>query len=1095
MSCRSAASDRMTQSVEAVCSHAERGDKNIDIQKQELTKASTMSSLFFDNRRLLALTISLILVAGLSSYYLLPRMEDPVLTQRAAIINTLYPGASAERVEALVTEKLEEELQEIEEIKEMRSSSRSGISTVTIELKDHIYAVDEVWSRVRDKIDDARPLLPVAISDPDFELLEVTAYASIVALVWDLPADSNHAMPNYAILRRQAEALEDQLRTINGTRDVDTYGDPREEIVVEIQQDELAALGLTVAEVAAQLQASDAKVSAGLLRSEQGNFVMEVDAELQTLERIRRLPISVERGNGAQFIALGDIARVEKDIVRPQQSLALVEGRSAIVLGSLVKSEKRIDHWTADCQTTLADFAAQLPSGVRLKTIFEQNQYVETRLVTLLGNLGLGALAVIGVVWFMMGWRSAIVVGAALPLASLMVLAGMRFLGLPMHQMSITGLIIALGLLIDNAIVMVDEVRERLATGLAPTEAVGKSVQHLAVPLLGSTVTTALSFAPIALMPGPAGEFVGSIAISVILAVVSSLLLAMTITPALMGLLDQRSLDNRSQRSTRHWWSDGFSNARLTERYRATLDVVFHRPLLGIAIGVALPLAGFAAATTLTEQFFPPADRNQFQIQLTLPSQTSIGYTTEVAQAARTRLLAHPDVTDVEWFVGESAPPFYYNMLANRAGTPQYAQAMVQVKTADGVRDLIRELQTELNGAFPAGQFLVQQLEQGPPFEAPIELRLYGPDLSVLRNLGQEIRGLLAQTPQVVHTSASLAEVQPKLAIQIDEQQARLAGLDHTTIAKQLEAALEGAIGGSVLEATEELPVRVRLSTPRRGQLSEIAALNLLPATASTGRRGAQVSPSSASLASVSLASVADVTLQPEVSVIPHFNTQRINEVQAYLTAGVLPSEVLADFQTRLTASDFEMPDGYSYQWGGEASKRDDAIGNLMSSVGVLGVLMVATLVLSFGSFRMAGLIGAVAVLSVGLSLGALAMFGFPFGFMGIVGTMGLIGVAINDSIVVLAALREDPRAREGDPAGVRDVVVRSTRHVLATTLTTIAGFLPLLLTGGGFWPPLATSIAGGVSGATILALYFIPAGYVLVMCRSYRERHSLAVG
>lgn len=1045
-----------------------------------------MSSLFYDNRRLLALTISLILVAGLSSYYLLPRMEDPVLTQRAAIINTVFPGASAERVEALVTEKLEEELQEIEEIKEMRSSSRSGISTITIELKDAVYEVADVWSRVRDKIDDAQPLLPTATSDPDFELLEVTAYASIVALIWDLPTDALNG-PNYAILRRQAETLEDRLRAINGTRDVDTYGDPREEIVVEIEQDELAALGMTVSEVAQQLQASDAKVSAGLLRSEQGNFIMEVDAELQTLERIRRLPIAVGRTNSAQFVALGDIASVEKDIVRPQRGLALVDGQPAIALGSLVKSEKRVDHWTDDFKTTLADFEQELPSGVRLKTIFEQNQYVETRLTTLLGNLLLGASAVVLVVWFMMGWRSAVVVGTALPLASLMVLAGMRALGLPMHQMSITGLIIALGLLIDNAIVMVDEVRERIADGKSPREAVGKSVRHLAVPLLGSTITTALSFAPIALMPGPAGEFVGSIAISVILAVTSSLMLAMTVTPALMALLDQREHDHAGGKNPKmHWWTDGFSHAALTERYRSTLSVVFHRPLLGIAIGVTLPIAGFVAATTLTEQFFPPADRDQFQIQLTLPSQASIGYTTEVAQAAREKLMAHADVTDVEWFIGESAPPFYYNMLANRSGTPQYAQALVQVKSADQVRDLIHEMQAELTNAFPAAQFLVRQLEQGPPFDAPVELRLYGPDLSVLRTLGNDLRGVLAETPDVVHSSASLAEALPKLAIQVDEEQARLAGLDHTSVAQQMDAALEGATGGSVLEATEELPVRVRISNQRRGDLSEIAALDLLSTTtaasASSGS-GRQLVP---------LASFSAVELQPEVSVIPHFKTVRMNEVKAYITAGVLPAEVLANFQTRLAASDFEMPAGYSYEIGGEASKRDDAIGNLLSSVGVLMVLMVATLVLSFSSFRMAGLIGAVAVLSVGLSLGALALFGYPFGFMGIVGTMGLIGVAINDSIVVLAALREDPLAREGDPAAVRDVVVRSTRHVLSTTLTTIAGFLPLLLGGGGFWPPLATSIAGGVSGATILALYFVPAGFVLLMCRGCQERRAL---
>ena len=1029
-----------------------------------------LSSLFFDNRRLLTLSISLILVAGLSSFYILPRMEDPVLTQRAAIINTLYPGASAERVEALVTEKIEEELQEIEEIKELRSSSRMGISTVTIELKDNVYEVDEIWSRIRDKLDDAQPLLPAAATDPDFDKLEVTAYASIVALVWDLPEP-----PNYAILRRQAESLEDLLRAIPGTRDVDTYGDPREEILVEIQQDKLASLGLTVQEVTRQLAASDAKVSAGLLRSEHGTLVMEVDTELETLDRVRSLPIALAGADAeaGRFVALGDIAEVSKDIVRPQTTLSLVDGKPAIVLGALVKEQKRVDHWSADLRHTIREFQAELSGGIRLKTVFEQNQYVETRLITLLGNLLIGATAVVTVVWLMMGWRSAIVVGTALPLASLMVLAGMRMLGMPMHQMSITGLIIALGLLIDNAIVMVDEVRERVAEGMKPRDAVGRSVRHLAVPLLGSTITTALSFAPIALMPGPAGEFVGSIAVSVILAVGSSLLLAMTVTPALMAIL----VGEKSNQQQQRWWNQGISSARLTEWYRSTLNVVFRRPVFGILLGLALPVMGFVGATTLTEQFFPPADRNQFQIQLTMPAQSSINYTREVAESARELLLAHDEVTDVEWFLGESAPPFYYNMLANRAGVSQYAQALVQVRSPEIVRPLIHEVQDQLNAEYPAAQFLVRQLEQGPPFEAPVEMRLYGPDLDVLRQLGDEVRAVLTETPDVVHTQASLAEALPKIAIQVDEQQARLAGLDHSSIARQLDAALEGSTGGSILEATEELPVRVRVSGERRGQISEVGSLDLLPTTSAIGDRKF-----------VPLAAIAKPTLKPEVSVIPHFNTQRMNEVQAYITAGVLPAQVLGDFQQRLAQSGFQLPPGYHYEIGGEASKRDDAIGNLMSSVGVLAVMMVATLVLSFSSFRMAAIVGAVGMLSVGLSLGALAAFGYPFGFMAIVGTMGLIGVAINDTIVVLAAVREDELAREGDPAAVRDVVVRSTRHVLSTTMTTIAGFLPLILAGGGFWPPLATAIAGGVSGATILALYFAPSSYVLVMCRGCKE-------
>lgn len=1029
-----------------------------------------MASLFYDNRRLLVLVIALIAVAGLSSFYILPRMEDPVLSQRVAIINTLYPGAKADRVEALVTERIEEELQEIPEIKELRSNSRAGISTVTVELRDDIYETSEVWSRVRDKIDDAQPLLPAETLEPDFDELEVTAYALVTALKWELPGEAN-----YAILQRMAEELEQRLRAVGGTREVDMFGAPAEEITVEIDQTTLATLGMTVDDVARQIRASDAKVSAGLLRTSQGNLIMEVAAELDSLERVGQTPL--QYGPEGSFTELSDIAKIKKGVVDPATSLAWIDGKSAVALGVLVRADWRIDHWAKDADVVIREFAEDLPPGIELKRVFEQSPYVETRLATLLSNLLLGATAVMLVIWVMMGWRSAVVVGAALPLASLMVLSGMRWLEMPIHQMSVTGLIIALGLLIDNAIVIVDEVSGRIRDGIQPREAVAQSVRHLAAPLFGSTLTTAFSFAPIALMPGPAGEFVGSIAISVILAVFSSFLLAMTVTPALAAMTTKLAKPGRRA----HWWESGFSSATLTGMYRQVLTVLLRHPLLGVGLACVLPFIGFGLATTLTEQFFPPADRDQFQVQVELPAHASLDATKRLIDSARERMLQQEHVVAVDWFVGESAPSFYYNMMANRRGVSQYAQAIVQLDETEAARDTIHAMQRDLDAALPEARFLVRQLEQGPPFEAPIEVRLFGPDLAVLKDLGSEVRRVLSTTPDVLHTVSDLAESLPKLALDVDEAETRLAGLDHQAIAQQLDAALEGAVGGSVLEATEDLPVRVRIASDRRGSLDQIAALDLVPNQRS-------LTSNSSRAAFLPLSAVASISLEPETSVIPHFNTERMNEVRAYITAGVLPAEALANFQSRLEEASFTLPPGYRLEYGGETSKRNDAVGNLMSNVGVLMVLMVATLVLSFSSFRMAVLIGGVAILSVGLSMGSLAIAGYPFGFMAIVGTMGLVGVAINDSIVVLAAIRDDEDARRGDPDAVREVVVRASRHVFSTTLTTIAGFLPLLLGGGGFWPPLATTISGGVAGATLLALSYIPAGYILLMCRGCQK-------
>ncbi len=447
--------------------------------------------------------------------------------------------------------------------------------------------------------------------------------------------------------------------------------------------------------------------------------------------------------------------------------------------------------------------------------------------------------------------------------------------------------------------------------------------------------------------------------------------------------------------------------------------------------------------------------------------------------------MAQEAVVALHGCVGEITPGVHYDQVPMQKNTSHYAQALVQLNSAEGARALIHRLQAELDESFSAARILVRQLEQGPPFSAPVEVRLYGPDLLKLSELGEQLRAHLAAVPDVIHTRSELAEALPKLSLAVDEEQARLAGLDHQAIAEQLQLTLEGATGGSILEATEEIPVRVRVSNATRADLGSIQSLDLLPSSVDAPSQRQRVP----------LSAIADVEVTPEISAVPRFNGRRMNEVQGYITAGVLPAKVLGEFRQRLEDAKFEMPPGYSYEFGGESEKRNDAIGNLLASVGVLMVLMVATLVLSFGSFRVAGLVGIVGALSVGLGLGALSIFGHPFGFMAIIGSMGLAGVAINDAIVVLAGLRENPGARQGDPVAVRDVVVHSTRHVVATSLTTMAGFAPLVIAGGGFWPPMAIAISGGVGGATILALYFVPSAYVWAMCPVRCRGESLGAG
>ncbi len=1035
-----------------------------------------MSNFFFRNPRLTLLTICLLIVSGLSSWHLLPRMEDPLLVPRGAFIHTIYPGANPSRVESLVSEKIEEALEEIEEIKEVRSSSREGISSIAVELRDDVQQARPVWSRIRDRLDDIEPQLPAGAFKPDFDEMEFRAFALLVALKWE-----QSSPVNYVVLNRWSLELKDALQAIGGTMKAETRGAPSEEISVQLDPNQLAALGLTAADVSAAIARSDAKVSAGQIRGDEEELLLGISGELSSLQQIEQVSIQHDTGEGVTRV--GDIATIERTAVDPPDSIAVIDGKRAVVVGAYVRGNARIDLWSAEANRVLDDFQTQLPRGIVMDRIFDQNDYVQVRLTTLIGNLLIGATAVFGVIFVLMGWRSAIAVSLALPLATMMVLTGMRVMEIPVHQMSVTGLIIALGLLIDNAIVIVDETSKSMREGLNPGEAVSKSVRLLFFPLLGSTLTTAFTFAPIALMPGPAGEFVGAIAINVILAIFSSLFLSMTIIPAIAATLAPAQTSDRGKPTSNRWYRNGISSDWLNDRYNELLDFIYAWPITGILIGVIFPIAGFIAATQLSEQFFPPSDRDQIHIEVELSPQSSIAATLDTTARMRELLLADPNVLHVDWFIGESAPAFYYNLIPRRANVSQYAQAYVKLNTIDDQDTIIHRLQAKLDNQFSHARALVRQLEQGPPFDAPVEVRLFGPDLTRLQQLGQQLRRILVNTPGVVHTRCELDEVLPRVRLKVNEVAARVAGLSLTEVASQVNALTEGAIGGSVVEGTEELPVRVRVANRDRQSLATLASLEILNRNAGTGGRAA-----GEAFRGIPVSALAEFDLEPEFGAITHLASLRMNEIQVYIPAGVLPSTVLNAFQDRLAAADFELPSGYALTYGGESAKRDEAVGNLIASTGVLLVLMIATLVMSFRSFRVAAIVGFVGMLSAGLGMGSLWVFGYPFGFTAIIGTMGLLGVAINDTIVVLAAILNDPGARSGDRLAMRNVVNHSTRHIISTSLTTIAGFTPLILAGGGFWPPTAVAIAGGVGGATLLALILAPSAYLLLMCRQCPE-------
>ncbi|MEO0444816.1 MAG: efflux RND transporter permease subunit [Verrucomicrobiota bacterium] len=1037
---------------------------------------SNLIAASFDNRYLLTLAIVVTFVAGYSAVTGLPRLEDPVITNRGAQIITVFPGASADRVEALVSEKIEEELDEISQIKKIDSTSRAGVSFVSYELEDAVQQkdVEAISSEVRDAMADAAREFPAEVLPPSFDDKRgAVAYTILLALKW---ADSLKDADQLSILSRRAKDLSDALRSVSGTELVRIYGQPREEITVEVLPEKLTQLSLTPRDVAEAIRKADVKVPAGVLRAQEANLFVEVDGRIDSLERIRNA-IILQDGNEARTIRVGDVAAVRRAWQDPPRQKAFTEGQRAIFVAARVEDDVRVDLWDQTAKQVVADFRETTGSALSTEILYQQNVYTEARLKDLVANLILGALVVVIVIFLTMGWRRSLIVSLALPLTAAGTLFVLSLQGGKLHQMSIFGMIIALGLLIDTAIVITDETRKYLAKGLTRRDAVISTVKHLFVPLLSSTLTSILAFLPILLLPGNAGDFVGSIGNSVILAIMLSFLFSLTIISALAGIFSNKPASGDKQ-GWFVWIREGLQVPWFGKLMGGIIGASVRFPPLGILLGISVPILGFLAASTLGSQFFPRTDRNMFTVQFNLPSAASLHQTATTAQEMEELIREESGVRAVHWVVGASFPPVYYNLIENRDNSPEYAMAVIETENFRVTDRLVPSLQDRLERAFPETLLRVSKFAQGPPAIADVELRISGPNIATLQTLGNEVHRILGEHPDILHAESTMKQGEPKLWFQADEAKTRSAGLELASVADQLQTNLEGLEGGSLVEAVEELPVRVRLPKERRHTISGIADLRVVSAEGNK----------------VPLRALGDFELRPEAGAITRYNGQRVNKILGYAAIGSLPIEITQEVVQKLDESGFQLPTGYKLAVGGESENQADAVGNLLLFLPVIITVTIAILILSFRSVRVAFILLATAPLAAGYGLLATWVMDLPVSFNTILGCIGLVGLAFNDNIVTLAAIYSNPDAKRGDAKAIRDQILGCGRHLISTTLTTIGSFLPLLiLIGGQFWPPLAIVLAGGVGGATFLAAVFTPAAYRLFVSRKYRHEGPTA--
>ena len=844
----------------------------------------------FENGRYLSLLVISIIVVGVTSYNSLGRQEDPSITPFVASVQTFYPGASPARVESLVTKPLEDALREHPDVQEIDSSSISGVSTIVIEADYYLSRSDikRVWSELRGKVDRVAADLPEGTTQPVFDDDLFTTFVKIVAISADEGVDISPSL-----LRREALRFADAARKVPQTRRVKPYGLPDEEINVEINGTALSTLGLSVDDIAKTLALSDSRTPAGKLASPTTALTIDVAGDFRDAQAVRDTFIKSDF-DSVTGIRISDVATVTKSEAEPPLRLALSNGRRSVFLAVEMKEGYQVDKYSEQFDAFLEDYRANAADGLTIETTYDQSGYTEARLAGVAKNIIAGVLIVVAVLFMTLGWRAALIVALSLPLCTLLSMVVLNYLDVPIHQLSMTGLVVALGLLVDGSIVVTDEIRKHLLEGDEAIQAMQKAVKRMTVPLVSATATTVLAFTPMAILQGPSGDFLGSLATCVIVMLVMSLVLALSVTAALGGRLLPGAMTEGLA-----WWRSGIVLPRARERFAASIDWSLKYPLASVLLAASIPLLGFASVSTLTAQFFPGTDRDQMYLRVEMPRSAGIEATLELVRQLDEDLRAEPLIRRVDWSVGESPPAFYYNLRSNKRNAPGWAEGMVLTRDENQTNALIRRLQKNFDRKYPQAQILVLGIDQGPPVDAPLEVVLYGPNTHTLRVLGEQFRQRLQELPDITHTKLSISPAAPKVEFELDEEKLRRLGLERTQVAALVDGYLRGRFGGAVIEDTEQLRVRAKLEREAWQDSDELLNLQIpLPGQLGQPRF-------------VPLSAVGELNIVPDDAPIGRRNGERINQVQAFLTRGVLPEEALKLLRQSLEDNPIILPDGY----------------------------------------------------------------------------------------------------------------------------------------------------------------------------------------
>ncbi|MEM0911043.1 MAG: efflux RND transporter permease subunit [Pseudomonadota bacterium] len=1015
------------------------------------------------NNRVTLVVVAALFFSGLAAYVSLPKAQDPGFTIRTATITTYFPGASPERVELLVTDLIEEKIQEMPEVEEITSESQSGISVINVDFYDYLMDMQTVFDDFRQKVEDVAPSLPSGAQAPIVNDEYGDTFGHIYSLVG--PSYSAKEMSD------QASRVRNALLKLDQVAKVDLYGDIDERIYIEYDNAKLTELGISPQSLGNTLESLNILSSGGDITVDRERINLEPTGNFNTVSDLQNA--IVELPGQTALIRLGDIATVYRDYEDPPSVKVRIDGEEGISIAISLKDGGNLLTLGEQLKTLIPQLEADMPLGMSLSPMFYQSELTGKAVDDFVSNLFQAIVIVVIVMVVSLGLRTGMVVASLIPVVMVSTFFVMAQFDIGIDRISLAALIISLGLLVDNAIVVVEATIVRREDGENPVAAAINAATEMKGPLLISSLTTAAAFTPIALAESTVGEFTVSIFYVVTIALLLSWITSMTFIPMLTPFIHTKEKNNEEQ--------DQYTSP-IYQRYRGLLTASVKHPLLFCGFVIALFFTSIYGMNYVPKVFIPPSEDPHMTVDLVLPVGTDIEATEAMIMRMEDYFSENLLVSEAEedtvgltgWtaYIGSGGPRF---ILAFNPSNPNQAEALliVNVNSSEALDPMKAAIENYFFEFEPDVQLQVKRLANGPPVSYPIEIKVSGEEFQTLFDIVTDVKAGFWELPDVTVVNDSWGPQSKKFIIEVDQARAFRANVTNEDIATSLNASLSGMQLTEFREGDDVIPVVLRTEGAARDDLNKLENLTVFSQSTS---------------AVVPLSQVADIQVVWEPSRIKRLDRDRMITVQVQLRDGVTAAEVSAQAQSWLEPSAQSWPFGYFYTEGGETDESDTASKSIIAALPFACIAIIVLLILQFNSIRRTGIVLVTIPLGlIGIVFGLLVARSV-FGFFTFLGLISLAGIVINNAIVLLDRIKVEIELNGLSEAdAVLQAAQQRARPILLTTATTIGGMIPLWIGGGPMFEPMAIAILFGLLFATGITLLLVPVMYSLLFRVSYK--------